>query len=113
MASNNATVYVIIVRRFYIVLSKLLHIFSLQIMLLGWLSRVLLTLQLIFYLLAFACKGGIKKLDKACVDLTAFRASVRAAMKVVTHPISLKEPNTQVVMWGYHQILSDLTQQIL
>ena len=27
-----------------------------------------LTLQLIFYLLAFACKGRIKKLDKACVD---------------------------------------------
>ena len=29
-----------------------------------------------FDLLIFACKGRIKKLDKACVDLTAFRASV-------------------------------------
>ena len=91
-------------KRFYIIPSKLLHIFSQQIMILEWPSRLSgLFDHLIFYLLAFACKGRIKMLNKACVNLTAFRASV------VTHPTSLKEPNTLVVMWGYHQILSLIT----
>ena len=65
-------------------------------MLLEWPSRVsgvLMTLQLIFYLLAFACKGRTK-IDKACVDLTAFRASVRAVMKVVTHNLSERTKHT-------------------
>ena len=54
--------------------SKLLHIFNQHIMLLKWpsrISRVLLTLQLRFYLLAFTCRGRIKKLEKACMDLAA------------------------------------------
>ena len=93
----------------YMVPSKLLHIFSQLIMLLEMTFKDLYLTKLIFYLLAFACKGRIKKLDKACVDFTAFRASVRAAMKVVTHPTSLKEPNTQVMMWGYHQLSSMAT----
>ena len=67
-------------------ISQLLHIFSQQVMLLEWPSRIsrVLTLPLIFYLLAFACKGRIKKLEKACVDLAALKASVRV-VKVVTH----------------------------
>ena len=39
----------------------------------------------------------IKKLEKACVDLAALRASVRAFESSYT-PTSLKEPNTQVVI---------------
>ena len=67
-------------------------------MLLVWPSRISRFLNI--SPARIACKGRIKKLDKASVNLTAFRPSVRAAMKVVTYPTSLKEPNTQVVMWN-------------
>ena len=72
--------------------SKLLHIFHVSGM--AFKDSLGFSLQLIFYLLAFACKGRIKKLDKACVDLTAFRASVRAAMKVVTPNLSKRTEHT-------------------
>ena len=48
-------------------------------MLLKWPSRISRFLNILPACIAcIACKGRIKKLDKACVDLTAFRASVRA-----------------------------------
>ena len=74
--------------------SKLLHIFSQQSMHLEWPSRISKVLDLTINILpariCYKCKGKIEKLEKACLDLAAFRASVRAAMKVDTHPPSLK-----------------------
>ena len=63
--------------------TKLLHIFCQQIMLLEWpsrISRVFDLTILIFNLLPFR----IKKLEKACVDLAALRTSVRT-LEVDTH----------------------------
>ena len=64
-------------------------------------------LQGSLYLLVFVCKGRINTMTTLVWTLQ-LSDSVRAAIKVVTHPTSLKEPNTQVVIWRYHQILSSL-----
>ena len=71
--------------------SKLLHIFSQQITLLKWPSRISRALTL--YLLVFACKGRIKELENACVVLASLRASVRA-VKVVTHQLTERTEHT-------------------
>ena len=57
--------------------SKLLHIFSQQFMP-SSISRALdLTINILPACIFYKCKGRFEKLEKACVELAAFRASVR------------------------------------
>ena len=50
-------------------------------------------LTIFFNICLFACKGRIKKLEKACVDLAALRASVRE-VKVITHNFTERNEHT-------------------